>query len=92
MAASRAPFARLAPLSTAPFRPPQYLWVIGSSSAGNSVITRQPSDLIDFYPQIRALGSAGVTVPLDVERDGAQRHFDIKSMSRRDHLKLNSTF
>jgi S1-C subfamily serine protease len=53
---------------------------------------RQPSDLIDFYRQIRALGSAGVTVPLDVERDGTSRHFDIKSMSRRDHLKLNSTF
>ena len=51
-----------------------------------------PRGLSDFYRKVRALGEAGVTVPLDVEQDGGKRRIDIKSMNRRDHLKLNSTF
>jgi S1-C subfamily serine protease len=49
------------------------------------------SDLNDFYRKVRALGSAGVTVPLDIERGGARQRIDIKSINRRDHLKLNTT-
>jgi S1-C subfamily serine protease len=48
-------------------------------------------DLNDFYRKIRSLGSAGVTVPLDIDRGGDKRRIDIKSMNRRDHLKLDST-
>jgi S1-C subfamily serine protease len=52
----------------------------------------QPSyDLNEFYKKIRSLGGAGIIVPLDIERDGDRRRIDIKSMNRRDHLKLNST-
>jgi S1-C subfamily serine protease len=55
-------------------------------------IDGQPSyDLNEFYKKIRSLGSAGVTVPLDIERNGDKRRIDIKSMNRRDHLKLDST-
>jgi S1-C subfamily serine protease len=48
-------------------------------------------DLIDFYRKVRALGSAGVVVPLDIERDGIKQRIDIPSANRRDHLRLNST-
>lgn len=55
-------------------------------------IDGQPSyDLSELYKKIRSLGSAGVTVPLEIERDGDKRRIDIKSMNRRDHLKLDST-
>ena len=52
---------------------------------------RQAEDLADFYRKVRALGSAGVTVPLDIEREGTKQRVDIPSINRRDHLKLNST-
>jgi S1-C subfamily serine protease len=52
----------------------------------------KPNDLADFYRRIRALGSAGVTVPLDVMQDSAPRHVDVPSASRLEHLKLKSTF
>ena len=42
--------------------------------------------------QFRALGSAGVAVPLDVLQNNAVRRVDVKSMNRLDHLKLKSTF
>jgi S1-C subfamily serine protease len=48
--------------------------------------------LADFYRKVWARGEAGATVPLDVEREGEQRHFDVQSMNRLDHLKLRSTF
>jgi S1-C subfamily serine protease len=48
-------------------------------------------DLADFYRKVRALGSAGVTVPLDIEREGTKQRIEIPSANRRDHLKLNST-
>lgn len=51
-----------------------------------------PDNLADFYRKVWALGGAGAVVPLDVEREGAKQHFDIKSMNRLDHLKLKSTF
>jgi S1-C subfamily serine protease len=46
----------------------------------------------DFYRQVWALGSAGITVPLDVLRDDKARRLDVPSMNRLDHLKLKSTF
>jgi S1-C subfamily serine protease len=51
-----------------------------------------PQNLADFYRKVWALGSAGVTVPLDVLQDTDKRRVEIKSMDRSDHLKLKSTF
>jgi S1-C subfamily serine protease len=51
-----------------------------------------PNDMGDFYRKIYAQGAAGTTIPLDVRRDDAERHFDIKSMNRLDHLRLKSTY
>ena len=40
-----------------------------------------------------ALGSAGITVPLDVlQDDEARQALDVQSINRLDHLKLKSTF
>ena len=55
------------------------------------VAGKQAEDLADFYRKVRAVGSAGVTVPLDIEREGSKQRVDIPSANRRDHLKLNST-
>ena len=52
---------------------------------------KSAEDLADFYRKVRALGSAGVTVPLDIEREGTKQRIEIPSANRRDHLKLNST-
>ena len=51
-----------------------------------------PKNLADFYRKLWAVGSAGVTVPLDVMQDQEKRHVDVKSIDRLDHLKLKSTF
>jgi S1-C subfamily serine protease len=51
-----------------------------------------PSGLADFYRKIWALGSAGVTVPLDVLQKNEKRRIEVKSMNRLEHLKLKSTF
>ena len=51
-----------------------------------------PADMADFYRKIYAQGSAGVSIPLDVQRDDEPQHFDVKSMNRLDHLKLKSTY
>jgi S1-C subfamily serine protease len=51
-----------------------------------------PKSLVDFYRKLYGRGAAGITVPLDVERDDETRHFDVKSMNRLDHLRLKSTF
>ncbi|NVO17856.1 MAG: serine protease [Rhodoplanes sp.] len=45
-----------------------------------------------LYRKMWALGAAGVTVPLDVRRDGTTRRLDVQSIDRLDHLKLKSTF
>ena len=49
-------------------------------------------NLPDFYRQMWARGAAGTTIPLDVLRGKDRERVDVKSMSRRDHLKLKSTF
>jgi S1-C subfamily serine protease len=50
------------------------------------------SKLGDFYRKLWSLGAAGVTVPLDVLRDGETRRIEVPSVNRLDHLKLKSTF
>ncbi|MCC7348509.1 MAG: serine protease [Variibacter sp.] len=57
-----------------------------------SVGGEKPRSLIDFYRKVWALGPAGVTVPLEVRREGAIRRLEIKSIDRLEHLKLKSTF
>jgi S1-C subfamily serine protease len=51
-----------------------------------------PKDLADLYRRIWALGGAGVTVPLEIERDGEKQRIDIKSINRMSHLRMRSTF
>jgi S1-C subfamily serine protease len=53
---------------------------------------KRARSLADFYRKLWARGSAGATIPLDVERNGKKRRVDVKSMDRMDHLKLKSTF
>src|SRR3954463_7213696 len=48
--------------------------------------------LSELYRKMWALGSAGVTVPLDVVSDSEPRRGDINSVNRLDTLKLQSTF
>jgi serine protease Do len=58
------------------------------SGIGGDTFTSLP----DFYRKLWSLGSAGVTVPLDVIQRGDSRRIDIPSAHRLDHLKLKSTF
>jgi S1-C subfamily serine protease len=48
--------------------------------------------LSELYRKMWALGSAGVTVPLDVLSDSEPRRVDVNSVNRLDTLKLQSTF
>lgn len=57
-----------------------------------SVNGQAPRSLADFYRKVWAMGSAGVTVPLDVLQKDEKRRVDITSMNRLEHLKLKSTF
>lgn len=50
-----------------------------------------PKTLPDFYRKLWSLGSAGILVPIDIERDGKSEHYDVPSINRMDHLKLKST-
>ena len=52
----------------------------------------KPGSLADFYRKVWARGGAGVTVPLDVLREGDRQRIDVKSINRLEHLKLKSTF
>ena len=49
------------------------------------------SNLADFYRKVWAKGAAGVTVSLDVLRENQPRRFEVQSMDRIDHLKLDPT-
>ncbi len=46
----------------------------------------------DFYRKLFGSGAAGVTIPLDIKRDGEPLRLELKSVDRHEHLKLNSTF
>jgi serine protease Do len=52
----------------------------------------QPKNLADFYRKLWAQGSAGASIALDVLQDHQINRVDIRSINRRDHLKLKSTF
>ena len=56
------------------------------------VAGERASSLGDLYRKVWAKGPAGVAVPIDVVQNGERRRIEIKSMNRRDHLKLKSTF
>ena len=46
-----------------------------------------PVSLADLFRRIRALGEAGVEVPLSVVRDGKPIHVGVRSAARSDYLK-----
>ncbi len=48
--------------------------------------------LADFYRKVWSRGSAGASIPLDVQQGVKKRRVDVKSMDRMDHLKTKSTF
>jgi S1-C subfamily serine protease len=48
--------------------------------------------LPEFYRKLWGMGTAGVSVPLDVRQSGQARRIDVPSANRLDHLKLKSTF
>ena len=50
------------------------------------------SDLAEFYRKIRALGDAGVEVPLDVQQGGATHEIRVHSIDRRDYLRRDHTY
>jgi S1-C subfamily serine protease len=47
--------------------------------------------LVELYRKIWLQGTAGATIPLDVQHGADVRRVDIKSINRLDHLKLKST-
>lgn len=51
----------------------------------------KPRSLGEFYRGLWALGEAGVAVPVEVERDGVRQKIVVKSVNRREHLRLNSS-
>ena len=51
----------------------------------------RPTDLADFYRKVWALGPASVVVPLDLARDRAMHHVEIRSINRLEHLKLKAS-
>ncbi|HVX98837.1 MAG TPA: S1C family serine protease [Pseudorhodoplanes sp.] len=53
---------------------------------------KKPENLADLYRKIWSRGEAGAIVPLEVEREGETRRFDVQSMDRLDHLKLHTTY
>ena len=61
--------------------------VVGVGTGGET-----PRDLPDFYRKVWALGSAGVEVPLRVLHGSTMRDVTIKSIDRRDHLRIGRTY
>jgi S1-C subfamily serine protease len=62
--------------------------------AGDRIVgvgAARPRSLAEFYRALWRLGQAGVTVPLEIERDRTRQRVDVKSISRREHLRLNSS-
>ena len=62
--------------------------------AGDRIVgvgPEKPRTLPELYRAIWALGPAGVTVPLEVLRDGSRSVIEVKSVDRRQHLRLNSS-
>jgi serine protease Do len=57
-----------------------------------SINGETPKSVVDLYRKMWALGGAGSMVGLDIQRETARMHIDVKSINRLDHLKLKSTF
>jgi S1-C subfamily serine protease len=65
---------------------------IKSGDTITAVGSRRPNTLIDLYQAIWGHGPAGVTVTLNLLRNGSQVTANVTSMNRLDHLKLGSSF
>ena len=62
--------------------------------AGDRIVSvgqKRTRQLSDLYRSIWELGEAGVVVPLEIERDGNNQRLDVKSIDRRQHLRLDSS-
>jgi S1-C subfamily serine protease len=57
-----------------------------------SVAGETPRDLPDFYRKVWARGTAGVEVPLGILHGTTVRDVILKSIDRRQHLRLGRTF
>jgi len=57
-----------------------------------AVAGEKVSDLADFYRKLWARGQAGVEIPLTIEQNGSSREISIKTMSRYDYLKADTTY
>jgi S1-C subfamily serine protease len=57
-----------------------------------SVGGETPRDLPDFYRKVWARGPAGVDVPLGILQGTATREVTLKSVDRRQHLRLGRTY
>ncbi len=51
-----------------------------------------PANLIDFYRKLRAQGDAGAPIALTLSQGGRTRTLTVKSVDRRDYLRLRSTY
>lgn len=63
--------------------------------AGDVVVSvggETPRDLPDFYRKVWARGAAGVEVPLGILQGTTMREMTLKSVDRRQHLRLGRTF
>jgi serine protease Do len=63
--------------------------------AGDVVVSvggETPRDLADFYRKVWAHGPAGVDVPLGILHGTSMRDVTLKSVDRRQHLRLGRTF
>ena len=52
-----------------------------------AVADTPPTDLVDMYRRIWALGPAGAVIPLTIDRSGDQLTVDVQSADRNDFLK-----
>jgi S1-C subfamily serine protease len=51
----------------------------------------RPRSLAQLYRAIWARGEAGAVVAVEVERNGVRQTIEVKSVDRREHLRLNSS-
>jgi S1-C subfamily serine protease len=57
-----------------------------------SINGETPKSVVDLYRKMWGAGGAGSVVALDIQRETARMHIDVKSINRLDHLRLKSTF
>jgi len=62
--------------------------------AGDRIIgigEERPRSLAQLYRAIWARGEAGAVVNVEIERNGVRQTIEVKSVDRREHLRLNSS-